>query len=109
MSHSEVVISISCTSREVSSGISPPPSVPRVSLCGTGSIVEITGMVLLGVTTDLPVAWSNCLEDEVILMDDVVDAIMVFTDVLTSCLSPGCVVSIPFMVSWGSSVAVSLA
>ena len=73
-----------------------------------GSIVEITGIVLLGVTAGLPIAWSTCLEYEVILMGDV-DAIVFYTDGLTSCLSSCCVASIFFTVSWDSSVAVSLA
>ena len=47
MSHSGVVMSIFCTSKEVTSYICPPPSVLRVGSGGIGSQMEVTGIVLL--------------------------------------------------------------
>ena len=55
MSHSGVVMSISCNAKKVLVNIGPPPSVLRVSFRGVGSIVEVAGIVLLGVTSGLPV------------------------------------------------------
>ena len=78
---------IFCTSKEVTSYICPPPSVLRVTSGGIGSQMEVTGIVLLGITVGLPVVCSGCLRDEVTPMGNVVDVITVFSDVLTFCLS----------------------
>ena len=86
MSHLGIVMPIFCTSKEFTSYICLPPSVLRVASGGIGSQMEVMGIVLLGVTVGLPVICSGCLRDEVIHMGDVVDAIIVSTDILTFCL-----------------------
>ena len=87
MSHSGVVTSIFCTSKEVTSYICLPPSVPRVDLGGIGSEMEVTGIVLLGVTVGLPVICSGCLRCEVSSIGNVVDGTTVLLDVTVFCLS----------------------